>query len=84
MIHEELTVTRTNTGYNHWVLAYQKIIDDYGLDKGKVASYVKGYLFNEPYTMQNEGLVNALVQASEGRIDRKEAKIKVAQIYSPP
>lgn len=81
--NKELMVDRNNTGYNPWVLAYQKIIEDYGLDKEKVLSVVKDHLFNEPYTKQKDGLINALVEAGEGRINKTEAKILVTQICSP-
>ena len=74
----ELMITRNNTGYNRWVLAYQKIIEDYGLDKEKVVSIVKEHLFNETYDIQREGLVNALVVASEGRINKRTAISLVA------
>lgn len=73
LANKELMINRNNTGYNRWVLAYQKIIEDYGLDKEKVVSLVKEHLFNEKYDTQREGLENALVIASEGRISTKDA-----------
>lgn len=73
LINKDLMVNRNNTGYNRWVLAYQKIIEDYGLDKEKVVSLVKEHLFNEKYDTQREGLENALVIASGGKISTKEA-----------
>lgn len=78
LTNKELMITRNNTGYNRWVLAYQKIIEDYGLDKEKVVSIVKEHLFNETYDTQREGLVNALVVASEGRINKRTAISLVA------
>lgn len=73
LANKELMISRNNTGYNRWVLAYQKIIKDYGLDKEKVVSLVKEHLFNEKYDTQRYGLENALVIASEGRISTKDA-----------
>lgn len=73
LINKDLMVNRNNTGYNRWVLAYQKIIEDYGLDKEKVVSLVKEHLFNGKYDTQREGLENALVIASGGKISTKEA-----------
>lgn len=78
LTNKELMVTRNNTGYNRWVLAYQNIIEDYGMDKEKVVSIVKEHLFNEPYDTQREGLVNALVVASEGRMNKRTAISLVA------
>lgn len=78
LINKELITNRNNTGYNRWVLAYQKIIEDYGLDKEKVVSLVKEHLFNEKYDTQREGLVNALVVASEERINKRTAISLVA------
>lgn len=80
LANKELMINRNNTGYNPWVLAYQKIIEDYGLDKEKVLSIVKEHLFNEPYTKQKDGLVKALVEASKGRITLKQAITLVTQI----
>ena len=81
LVHKELMENRNNTGYNNWVLAYQKIIEDYGLDKEKVLSVVREHLFNEPYTEQKEGLVKALVVNSGGRISQKMAINLVTQIF---
>lgn len=80
LVNKELMITRNNTGYNGWVLAYQKIIEDYGLDKEKVLSIVRDHLFNEPYTKQKGGLVKALAEASNGRISLKQAISLVTQI----
>lgn len=73
LINTELTISRNNTGYNEWVLAYQKIIEDYGLDKAKIVEQVKEHLFNKPYTDQKDGLANALVMASGGNLKKREA-----------
>ena len=79
--HRELMENRDNTGYNRWVLAYQKIINDYGLDKAKVVLSVQDYLINEPYTKQKEGLVKALVENSEGKIGKKLAASLVSHLF---
>jgi len=72
-----LMESRENTGYNSWVMAYQKVIDNYGLDKQEVVSYVKEYLFNEQYDKQKNGLVNALFKAGKGKISKSEAQSEV-------
>lgn len=77
LVNKELTVNRNNTGYNRWVLAYQKIIDDYGLDKGKVVYLVQEHLFNERYDTQRDGLANALYVTSHKRISMKDAYLLV-------
>lgn len=77
-----LMENRENTGYNGWVMAYQKLIDNYGLDKQEVVSYVKGYLFNEQYDKQKNGLVNALFKAGKGKISKSEAQSKVKTCLS--
>ncbi len=80
LVHTELMTDRSNTGYNRWVIAYQRIIDNYKLDKRKVVEMVKDHLFNQPYDSQREGLVNALYVVSGGRISKKEAIRLVTQI----
>ena len=79
LVHEEFITNRNNTGYNNWVVAYQKIIEDYGLDKARVVDLVREHLFNQPYNTQREGLINALYVASEGRISKKDAIRLVTQ-----
>ena len=80
LVNEEFITNRNNTGYNNWVVAYQKIIEDYGLDKARVVDLVREHLFNQPYNTQREGLINALYVASEGRISKKDAIRLVTQI----
>ena len=80
LVHTELMTDRSNTGYNRWVIAYQRIIDNYKLDKRKVVEMVKDHLFNQPYDSQREGLVNALYVVSGGRISKREAIRLVTQI----
>lgn len=79
--HVKLMDNRENTGYNSWVVSYQKIIDDYNLNKKTVVLLVKDYLFNESYDKQIDGLVNAIYSAGNGKITKKEAKQLVSQIY---
>ena len=80
LVHEEFITNRDNTGYNSWVVAYQKIIEDYGLDKARVVDLVREHLFNQPYNTQREGLINAIHVASEGKISKKDAIRLVTQI----
>lgn len=79
LINTELTISRSNTGYNRWVVAYQKVIDDYGLDKTTVVEQVREHLFGQSYADQKNGLANALVKASGGNLKKREALSLVAK-----
>ena len=81
LAYKEFMVSRNNTGYNSWVVAYQKIIEDYGLDKQRVVDLVREHLFEQPYNSQREGLINAIYVAAEGRLTKKEAIRLVTQIF---
>lgn len=63
--YPELMENRKSTGYNRMVNNFQKIVEKTGLKKEKVSELVQKHLFNEPYTDQKTGLVNALAGAKK-------------------
>lgn len=71
--HTELMRDRDNTGYNPWVVKYQKTIDDYGMDQASVVKDVQEYLFTKDYKTQDTGLAEALMKNSSGKLSYKEA-----------
>ena len=60
MQFEEFMVSRSNCGYNTWVLRYQRIINDTGCDMNKTLQSVKQFLFEQPLDRQQDGLIRAL------------------------
>lgn len=68
----ELMKDRQSTGYNSMVVNYDKMIEKLGIDRNKVVDTVKDNLFNNPYTDQVNGLVQAIhinkPKNSEGKL----------------
>ncbi len=56
---------RDNTGYNNWVVKYQKAIADNNLDEAKVLKTVKKGLFEGDYRQQKQNLINGLVEGGK-------------------
>ena len=77
---------RDNTGYDDWVVKYQKVIADYKLDEAKVLETVKKGLFEGDYSKQKYNLINGLVEGgktvdADGKVtyslDREDARREV-------
>ena len=65
MKYPEFMSKRDNTGYDDWVVKYQKIIADYKLDEAKVLETVRKGLFEGDYSKQKYNLINGLVEGGK-------------------
>ena len=83
MKYPEFMSDRDNTGYNDWVVKYQKVISDYKLDDAKVLETVRKGLFEGDYHKQKDNLINGLVEGgktvdADGKVtyslDREDAR----------
>ena len=61
MSYPEFMNSRENTGYNPWVLKYEKAIEDYDLDESVVIDTVKQGLYEGDYHKQKANLINGLI-----------------------
>lgn len=72
MQHPEFMDNQESTYYNPWVRNYCKAIELTGADAGRVLAEVQEHLFNQPYTEQKDGLVNALIKGGAHKADGKK------------
>ena len=64
--------SRSNTGYNAWVLGLRETISFFGIDEDRFLSEAKKNLFEKAYTKQKEFTTESLVSFIPG-LQKKEA-----------
>lgn len=78
MQHTCFQTDRRSTGYNTMVRNYCKLIEKTGASTDNVLRDVRQYLFNEHYSQQSDGLVEALQK--NGAVKSGGTKLKVMEI----
>jgi|LSQX01.3.fsa_nt_gb hypothetical protein len=72
--HTELMDTRDNTAYNEKVKNYGYLITRVNGNKEKVLEGVIDYVVNKPVSMQEEGLINAIINSVDRELDHDSLK----------